>query len=60
MKDPEIDSRNEEIAEAIKQYEAHTWRDHDNLLVLLREQGTLLANLVWQRCLCVGPFSLLS
>jgi hypothetical protein len=45
MKDPEIDSRNEEIAEAIKQYEAYTWRDHDDL-ILLREQGSLLANLV--------------
>jgi hypothetical protein len=29
MLDPEIESRNEEIAESIKQYEAHTWRDHD-------------------------------
>jgi hypothetical protein len=38
MKDPEIESRNEDIAEAMKQYEAHTWKDHDDLL-LLREQG---------------------
>ncbi len=45
MLDPEIESRKEEIAEAIKHYEAHTWRDHDDLL-LLREQGSLLANLV--------------
>jgi hypothetical protein len=37
MLDPEIESRNEEITEAIKQYQAHTtWRDHDDLL-LLRE-----------------------
>jgi hypothetical protein len=48
MKDPEIESRNEEIAEAMKQYEAHTWRDHDDL-ILLREQGSLLANLVWEQ-----------
>jgi hypothetical protein len=48
MKDPEIESRNEEIAEAMKQYEAHTWRDHDDLL-MLREQASLLANLVWEQ-----------
>jgi hypothetical protein len=48
MKDPEIESRNEEIAEAMKQYEAHTWRDHDDL-IMLREQGSLLANLVWEQ-----------
>ena len=43
MKDHEIESRNEDIAEAMKQYEAHTWKDHDDLL-MLREQGSLLAN----------------
>jgi hypothetical protein len=48
MKDPKIESRNEEIAEAMKQYEAHTWRDHDDL-ILLREQDSLLANLVWEQ-----------
>ena len=48
MKDPEIESRNEDIADAMKQYEAHTWKDHDDLL-LLREQQTLLANLVWEQ-----------
>jgi hypothetical protein len=47
MKDPEIESRNEEIAEAMKQYEA-TWRDHEDL-IMLREQGSLLANLVWEQ-----------
>ncbi len=46
--DPQIESRNEEIAEAMKQYEAHTWRDYDDL-ILLREQGSLLANLVWEQ-----------
>jgi hypothetical protein len=39
MKDHEIESRNEDIAEAMKQYEAHTWKDHDDLL-MLREQGS--------------------
>jgi hypothetical protein len=47
MMDPEIESRRDDIAEAIKQHEAHTWRDHEDFL-LLREQGSLLANLVWQ------------
>jgi hypothetical protein len=47
MRDPEIESRNEDIAEAMRQYEAHTWRDHDDLL-MLREQASLLANLVWE------------
>jgi hypothetical protein len=49
MKDHEIESRNEEIAEAMKQYEAHTWRDHDDLLMLREEQASLLANLVWEQ-----------
>jgi hypothetical protein len=48
MKDPEIESRNEDIAEAMKQYESHTWKDHDDLL-MLREQGSLLANLAWEQ-----------
>jgi hypothetical protein len=48
MRDPEIESRNEDIAEAMRQHEAHTWKDHDDLL-MLREQGSLLANLVWEQ-----------
>jgi hypothetical protein len=32
----------------MKQYEAHTWKDHDDLL-MLPEQGSLLANLVWEQ-----------
>jgi hypothetical protein len=48
MKDPEIEARSEEIADAMKHYEDHTWRDHDDFL-LLREQGSLLANLVWEQ-----------
>jgi hypothetical protein len=48
MKDPEIESRNDEIAETMRQYEAHTWRDHDDL-IMLREQGSLVANLVWEQ-----------
>jgi hypothetical protein len=48
MPDFDVEAQNEEIAEAMKQYDAHTWRDHDNLL-LLREQGSLLANLVYEQ-----------
>jgi hypothetical protein len=33
MADIEIESQNKEIAEAIKQHEAHVWRDHDDLLL---------------------------
>jgi hypothetical protein len=44
MTDIEIESQNEEIAEAIKQHEAHVCRDPNDLL-LIREQGSLLANL---------------
>jgi hypothetical protein len=32
----------------MKQYESHTWKDHDDLL-MLREQGSLLANLAWEQ-----------
>jgi hypothetical protein len=48
MTDIEIESQNEEIAYAIKQHEAHVWRDHDDLL-LIREQASLLANLAWEQ-----------
>jgi hypothetical protein len=48
MKDPEIESRNEDLAEVMRQYKAHTWKDHDDVL-LLREQGSLLANAVWEQ-----------
>jgi hypothetical protein len=46
--DVEIESQNEEIAEAIRQHEKHVWRDHDDLL-LIREQASLLANLAWEQ-----------
>jgi hypothetical protein len=32
MTDIDVDIQNEEIPEAMKQYESHTWKDHDNLM----------------------------
>jgi hypothetical protein len=48
MNEIEIETCQELIEDALTQYENHTKRDHANLR-LLREQGSLLANLAWEQ-----------
>ena len=48
MREADIQSRKDDIAEAITQYEDHIKRDHANMH-LLREQITLMAHLNWEQ-----------
>ena len=48
MREADIQSRKDDIAEAITQYEDHIKRDHANMQ-LLREQITLMAHLNWEQ-----------